>query len=334
MRNNNKFDQTYSKLKKLEIIAIVGAILIFLFGMIVSGMLIHKSQTKSDASRPRTTKHVKTVKSKPAVSTDNTDYKSNGYKYLFEGRIQPIVDNSKNPEYPSGQFKTTYAAFIDNSFKGRYDTTISTMKNLRKHYQFTNDNDLLLVGMYRDAEHVAKLAAKTTNTDKGNYIKDSLIMPESLVAMNQQTIYQVKQHFLLDPESLAPVDENKYVYDGMLHFTDKKQAGKVPALAEGNNPVSDIYDKYDDKVSSIYQLKVTTKNFNDSVAMYSYVVEFTNGKTALYGTYYDDTVKDTKNAEERPLTFFTKNKDLQQIYKNAKENQAKRYNDMAQESDK
>lgn len=322
---NNKFDDTYRKMRLMRNIALPIAIVGIIVGFIASGFLISRNRqnTISHVSQnaPRVTKQAKTKSAAPRTS--NVAYNSNGYRYLFEGRIKPIITKNK-PEFPAGQFNDLNNELVSNAFGGRFDKTISTINSLKKQYTFDNNRNLLIAGYYQDALAAAHLSKIDTNSGKGEYINENMIMPNDLAAMNQFTIYQVKEKFILDPGSLAPVDNNTYTYAGTVHYTKRDQGSKVPPLADGVNPITKIYERFGSDVSSVYQIQVNTKSFNDSAKMYSYVVEFTNGRTQLFGTYYNEGLTGSK-AEEKSLSFFTNNKQLQQMYKNAQNNQKSYY---------
>lgn len=319
MLNKNDKNNNGNKLKYIIILVYV----VFILSLIVLFIpLLHKIH-QSGASNTQITRSTKIHQNKKPKTNikklattgnyeDNSNYNYNGqgYKYLFLKNI-PDGGSAKNPELPKEKFERVYSQMLINSANGLWQQNIDLIDPYLQAYQFTKSDNKMLYGMYLDSTLLSHFNKNMDKDDMGRIIREDIKTPQILALCTMHTNPIFLTTFVIDQKySIAPNSVVRYPLPKFKQYVSPEQAATLPKLDIPFNPLNVIYERYH-TVKSVYEISVPARqelknnNRKFSTKLYTYIIEYKDGKLAYYGMYYADNAGDVNSeTDEKPISYF------------------------------
>ena len=344
--NKNDKNNNGNKLKYLIILAYVVFILSLIVLFIPLFQKIHQSES---SNTPRITRSVKThqhqkpqTNAKKLATTgnyeDNSNYNYNGqgYKYLFIKHI-PDGETANNSELPKEKFNRIYSQMLINSANGLWQENINLINPYLQAYKFTKSDNKMLFGMYLDSLLLSHFNKSMDKADMGRIIREDIKTPQilALCTMHANPIFLTT--FVIDQKySIAPNSVVRYPLPKFKQYVSREQASTLPKLDIPFNPLNVIYERYH-TVKSVYEISVPARqelknnNRKFSTKLYTYIIEYKDGKLAYYGMYYADNAGDVNSeTDEKPISYYLTGA-VKQAVENATNHQKNDKSNMAQD---
>ena len=235
-----------------------------------------------------------------ATQADGTKSNDRGFKYLFESPIavstSAFKGRDKKPEFNgSTNFITNLVTLLTTKDKGDVNSAAALYARNASNYKFTTDDNLIAVGIGKDATLFYDYLSKTDKISTSGKLelernfarkfKNRIGTPFSGVAIASNLSVYGLEALVIDDSSTAIISNVKYT--GSKQFKNYEDAlqksTKITIDGTNKNATLDAWNQFKD-TNSVYE--VYLKGLDDDRDVVGVVIEDQQGRLTLYGLYY------------------------------------------------